>query len=112
MTRHGCWRFTAVLLAGVLLLALAGAPAAHGQLPLPITISGEMLWIAGDKMMVSTRGGPVAIDVSTILLDDYLAVQPGAAVLVRGVWTEGSLLVASELRALPGVPGPAEREGL
>jgi hypothetical protein len=57
---------------------------------------------------------PVGVLVLTIVgaLDDYLAVQPGAAVLVRGVWTEGSLLVASELKALSGVPGPAEREGL
>lgn len=96
----------------VLVLTVSTVAPAAAQLPMPITIAGEMLWIAGDRMLVSTRGGSVVVDLSDIPLDEYLAVEPGAAVLVRGVWTEGSVLVASALKALPGVPGPAEREGL
>jgi hypothetical protein len=93
------------------LVVLAIAAPAPAQLPLPITISGEMLWVSGETMMVATRGGPVSVDLSDVPLRDYQAIQPGAAVLVRGVWTEGSVLVASELRSLPGAPGAAEREG-
>jgi hypothetical protein len=96
----------------VLLVLFTVAGTAEAQLPLPITVAGEMLWVSGDKMMLSTRGGPVTVDLSAIPLGDYLAVQPGAAVLVRGVWTDGDLLVASSLEALPGVLGPAEREGV
>jgi hypothetical protein len=106
--RPTTWTIAVIL---SLLTALTAAPAG-AQLPVPVTITGEMLWIDGDTMMVATRGGTVAVDLSAIPLDDYLAIQPGAAVLVRGVWTEGDLLVASALRALPGVPSPAEREAL
>ena len=95
-----------------MLFTLGAIAPASAQLPLPITIAGEMLWVSGDRMMVSTGGGPVTVDLSSIPLDEYLAVQPGAAVLVRGVWTEGDVLVASSLKALPGVLGPAEREQL
>jgi hypothetical protein len=94
-----------------MLVALIAAPVS-AQLPVPATVAGEMLWVAGSRMMVATRGGTVAIDLSAIPLDSYLAIRPGAAVLARGVWTEGNVLVASALRTLPGVPGPAEREAL
>jgi len=102
------WRWIA---AAVVLLLVSSAPAG-AQLPLPVTIAGEMLWVSGDRMMVSTRGGPVEVDLTEIPLDEYLALEPGAAVLVRGMWTEGDLLVASSLKALPGVLGPAGRERL
>jgi hypothetical protein len=63
-------------------------------------------------MLIAVEGRSVPIDLTAIPLDGYLALRPGAAVLARGVWIEGGLLMADSLRALPGAASPAERENL
>lgn len=96
-------RATRGMVAWLVVLALGlGAASAVAQQPEPITVAGKLLWVAGDKMVIAVGGRTVPVNLSAIPLDAYLGVEPGSAVLVRGVWSGGGL-VASSLQALPGL---------
>jgi len=97
------------LVAALALTALV-AGVADAQTARPVAFTGRVLWVSGSKMAVSVNNQAVAVDLTSVPLDDYRALQPGTEVRVTGVPSRNGIVASAveetAVFASPGEPLP------
>jgi hypothetical protein len=91
----------AVLAAAILLAAALATASAQGRI---VQVNGRVLWIMGQKMVVSppSAGVPVNVDLTQLDQTQYASLTPGTLVDVTGVVSyDGRRMIATSVSAQP-----------